>query len=253
MFDDLKGQRVLVTGASTGIGAAVARGFGRAGAHVAVHYNTSADQAQQVADDIRSVGGTAHLVAGDVAERGVIDRVVEEAADALGGLDVLVNNAGALVRRVHLADWDDTVIDEVFDLNVRQLLHACRVALPYLKERPGAIVNTGSIAARNGAGPGAGLYGSAKAFVQNITRNLAKELAPHGIRVNATAPGVIMTPFHERFSTPEQLEAMRQTIPLGRLGKPEECAGAYLFLASGEASGYITGQVIEINGGQLMP
>lgn len=253
MFDDLRDQRVLVTGASTGIGAAVARGFAAAGAQVVVHYNASADAAEQVAADIRRAGGTAHLVAGNVAERGVVQRVVADAAAAMGGLDVLVNNAGALVRRVRSDEWDDAVIDEVFDLNVRQLLFACQAALPHLKERPGTVINTGSIAARNGAGPGAGLYGSAKAWVQNITRNLAKEYAPFGIRVNATAPGVIMTPFHERFSTEEQLETMRQTIPMGRLGRPEECVGTYLYLASAAAAGYVTGQVVEINGGQLMP
>ncbi len=253
MFDDLAGQRVLITGASTGIGAEVARGFAQAGAVVAVHYNQSVKAADALAEEIRGAGGTAHLVAGDVAEPGTAARIVDDAAAAMGGLDVLVNNAGALVRRVRPGDWDDEIIDQVFDLNVRQLLHACRAALPYLKARPGSIINTGSVAGRNGAGIGAGLYGSAKAWVQNITRNLAKELVSDGIRVNCVAPGTIMTPFHERFSTPEQLEAIRQTIPMGRLGRADECVGAYLFLASDQAASFITGQVIEVNGGQLMP
>lgn len=253
MFDDLKGQRVLVTGSSTGIGAAVARGFAGAGAVVTVHYNASADAAETLAAEIRGSGGAVHLLAGDVAERGAAARLVEDAAAAMGGLDVLVNNAGAMVRRVRSAEWDDDVIDAVFDLNVRQLLHACRAAVPFLKQRPGSIINTGSIAGRHGAGPGAGLYGSAKAWVQNITRNLAKELVEDGIRVNCVAPGTIMTPFHERFSSAEQLETIRQTIPMGRLGRAEECVGAYLFLASPAAASFITGQVIEVNGGQLMP
>ncbi len=253
MFDDLKGQRVLVTGASTGIGAAVAKGFGAEGARVAVHYNASADAANAVAEAVTALGGEAHLIGGDLSQRGAAEQVVADAADALGGLDVLVNNAGALVRRAMLEELDDDLIDQVFDLNVRQLTHACRAAIPHLRQSAGCIINTGSIAGRHGGGPGAGVYAAAKAWVQSVTRNLAKEFAAEGIRANAVAPGVIYTPFHERFSTAEQLESMRQTIPMARLGTPEECVGAYLFLASKAASGYITGQVIEVNGGQLMP
>jgi 3-oxoacyl-[acyl-carrier protein] reductase len=120
-------------------------------------------------------------------------------------------------------------------------------------ETKGSIINTSSIAARNGGGVGASLYAAAKAFVSTLTRNWAKELGPKGVRVNAVSPGVIETPFHERFSTPEMLEGMRRTIPLERLGAPVDCTGTFLYLASGEMSGYITGQVIEVNGGQLMP
>jgi 3-oxoacyl-[acyl-carrier protein] reductase len=115
------------------------------------------------------------------------------------------------------------------------------------------IVNTSSIAARNGGGPGSGLYASSKAFVSNLTRGLAKELAKDRIRVNAVSPGVILTPFHERFSTPEQVAAQTATIPLGRAGAAEDCVGAYLFLLSEALSGYVTGQILEVNGGQLMP
>jgi 3-oxoacyl-[acyl-carrier protein] reductase len=120
-------------------------------------------------------------------------------------------------------------------------------------QRKGTIINTTSIAARTGGGNGAGLYGAAKAFVSTFTRVLAKELAPFGVRVNAVAPGVIETPFHARYSTAEQLEASRRSVPLGRLGVAEDCVGAYEFLASERMSGYITGQIIEVNGGQLMP
>ena len=253
MFDDLQGQRVLITGASTGIGAAVAKGFGASGARVVVHYNASAEAAQTVADAITANGGEAHLVGGDLTTRGAAEKVVVDAVAALGGLDVLVNNAGALVRRAKLEELDDDLIDQVFDLNVRQLTHVSRMATPHLRESKGCMIHTGSIAGRNGGGVGAGVYAAAKAWVQSVNRNMAKELAADGIRVNAVAPGVITTPFHERFSTAEQLEAMRQTIPMGRLGTAEECVGAYLFLASKAAAGYITGQVIEVNGGQLMP
>jgi len=131
---------------------------------------------------------------------------------------------------------------------------ASQAAVPHLKKAGGgSIINTSSVAARNGGGPGSALYGGAKAFVSNVTRNMARELAPQGIRVNAVAPGVIMTPFHERYSSPELLEQMRRSIPMGRIGKAEDCVGAYLFLASPALSGYITGQTIEVNGGQIMP
>ena len=115
------------------------------------------------------------------------------------------------------------------------------------------ITSTSSIAARNGGGPGSGLYASTKAFVSNLTRGLAKGLATDRIRVNAVAPSVIATPFHERFSTPEQMTAMIAMIPMGRASTAKDCVGAYLFLASDTLSGYVTGQVIEVNGGQLMP
>ena len=115
------------------------------------------------------------------------------------------------------------------------------------------MINTTSIAARNGAGGGAGMYGSSKAFVSNVTRGMAKEWISFGIRVNAVAPGVIMTPFHERYSTQEQLDLMLATVPQGRLGVAADCVGAFLFLASENLAGYIIGQTIEVNGGQLMP
>src|SRR5215216_6099516 len=116
-----------------------------------------------------------------------------------------------------------------------------------------AIVNVSSIAARHGGGPGSVIYAAAKGFVAAATRGWAKELVKDRIRVNAVSPGVIMTPFHERYSTPEQLASMQATIPMGRLGLPEECAGAFLYLASEQLSGYVTGQMLEVNGGQYMP
>jgi len=140
------------------------------------------------------------------------------------------------------------------DLNARSVLAATTAAIPHLKAAGGGfVINTTSIAARNGASNGAGIYGSSKAFVANVTRGMAKELIAFGIRVNAVAPGVIATPFHERYSTKAQLQAQLATIPQGRLGVAEDCVGAYLFLASAALSGYIVGQTIEVNGGMLMP
>lgn len=250
---DLSGKAVLITGASTGIGAALTRAFASQGAKVAAHYNASKAPAEDLAAEIRNAGGTVHLVQGDFSRSEEVKRAVDEAADLLGGLDGLINNAGGLLKRVRWEDATDADYDAIMDLNARSVFTATKAAVPHLKENGGFIINTTSIAARNGGGPGAGFYASSKAFVSNATRGMAKELIGSRIRVNAVAPGVITTPFHERYSTPEMLEAMLKTVPQGRLGVAEDCVGAYLFLASEMLSGYIVGQIIEVNGGQLMP
>jgi 3-oxoacyl-[acyl-carrier protein] reductase len=251
---DLKGKSVLITGASTGIGAALARALAEQGAKVGIHYNASKDAAEALAKELESIGGPHHVVKADAADPAALERAVAETAAALGGLDGLVNNAGGMVRRVAYADQTMKDYDDVMDLNARSVIVASHAAIPHLKKAGGGfIINTTSIAARNGASGGAGLYGSSKAFVSNVTRGMAKELIAFGIRVNAVSPGVITTPFHERYSTKEQLEAALATIPQGRLGVAEDCVGAYLFLASASLSGYIIGQVIEVNGGQMMP
>ena len=250
---DLEGKRVLITGASTGIGAALARAFGAQGSKVAVHYNSSREAAEAVAEDIKSEGGFAVLIRADASDSGALSAAVEEAAAALGGLDGLINNAGGMVKRINYSEVSDEDYDQVMDLNARSVIVATKAALPYLKEQGGFVINTTSIAARNGAGGGAGLYGSSKSFVSNVTRGMAKEWIGDGIRVNAVAPGVIATPFHERYSTQAQMDAMLATIPQGRVGVAEDCVGAYLFLASEALSGFVIGQVIEVNGGQLMP
>jgi 3-oxoacyl-[acyl-carrier protein] reductase len=252
-MDDMQARRVLVTGASTGIGEAVARAFARHGAHVAVHYNRSKAQAQAVIDAIAAAGGRAFLVQGDLTRRGVAARVVAEAVETLGGLDTLVNNAGSLVRRAPFAEIDDALIDEVFDLNVRSVIAACQVAIPHLERSSGgSIINVGSIAGNDGGGPGSAMYASSKAFIHNLTRHLARDLGARGIRVNTVSPGVIATPFHAA-TPPERMEAMRKSVYLGRVGTPEECVGTFLYLASPAMSGYITGQNIHVNGGQYMP
>lgn len=250
---DLKDKAVLITGASTGIGAALARAFAQQGAKVGLHYNASADKARTLAESIKAEGGSVSLIQGDVSKPAEVERVVAEAAAALGGLDGLINNAGAMIGRVDYAEATSEYCDQVMDLNARSVIIASREAFAYMKAKGGFIINTGSIAGRNGGLGGAGIYGSAKAFVANVTRGMAKEFIAHGIRVNAVSPGVITTPFQERYSTPENLEAVRKTIPQGRLGTAEDCVGAYLFLASDSLSGYVIGQTLEVNGGQLMP
>lgn len=250
---DLEGKAYLVTGASTGIGAAVARGLGEQKALVGVHYHASAKDAESVAAAVEKSGGKAFLVSGDASKQAEITAAVERTAGHFGRLDGLINNAGSMLGRVPLGDSDEAHDREVLDLNALSVVWATRAALPWLKKNGGTIINTSSLAARNGGGPGATLYGASKGFVSTITRGLAKELAKDKIRVNAVAPGIILTPFQERYSTPEQLKALMAGIPMGYGGSAEECVGAYLFLASDMLSGYLTGQVIEVNGGQLMP
>lgn len=254
IIPDLQGKAVLITGASTGIGGELARAFAAQGAMVGLHYNSSAEAAKKLADEIAETGGKVQLIRADIADPEATRRAVAEAVEAFGKLDGLINNAGGMVRRVAYEMASETDYDEIMDLNAKSVLVACSAAIPHLKAAGGGfIINTTSIAARNGAGGGAGLYGSSKSFVMNVTKGMAKELIPFGIRVNAVAPGVIDTPFHQRYSSPAQMTAMLATIPQGRVGVPADCVGAYLFLASAVLSGYIIGQVVEVNGGQLMP
>ncbi|MDB5615214.1 MAG: putative 3-oxoacyl-(Acyl carrier protein) reductase [Devosia sp.] len=254
VIPDLAGKAVLITGASTGIGAALAVAFAAQGASVGLHYNSSVDAATQLADQITQAGGNVALIKADANESAAMRQAVEETVAAFGRLDGLINNAGGMVARVAYAEMTDEHYDAVMDLNGRSVLAASAAAIPHLKAADGGfIINTTSIAARNGASNGAGIYGSSKAFVANVTRGMAKELIAFGIRVNAVAPGVITTPFHERYSTPEQMKAALATIPQGRHGTVEDVVGTYLFLASASLSGYIIGQEIEVNGGQLMP
>jgi len=241
----LAGKRVLVTGASRGIGAAAARAFAAAGCRLALHHRSDPGEAAGVPGAV--------LLRGDFGSMDEVRAVVAGAVDALGGLDVLVNNAGHMLARTPLAAITDDELDRVFDLNARSVVVACRAALPALIASRGAIVNVTSISARTGGSPGSSLYSAAKAFVSTFTRALATELAPQGIRVNAVSPGTIATRFHEVYSTPEKLEATRQRIPLQRLGTAEDCAAAFLYLASPTLGGYVTGQILEVNGGQLMP
>jgi 3-oxoacyl-[acyl-carrier protein] reductase len=254
MLTDLEGKAVLVTGASTGIGAALAKGFAAEGARVALHYNASEDAAKAVADAItKAARGKVLLIKADLSKPGEAKRVVEEAVAGLGQLDILVNNAGSLIRRTPFVELDWDLYDRVMNLNVKAVIEASQAAVPHLEAQGGGvIINVGSIAGNDGGGPGSGHYAAAKAYIHNLTRHMAKDLAPRGIRVNAIAPGVIATPFHAA-TPPERMEAMRKAVHLGRIGTPEDCVGPVLFLASQVMSGYVTGQILHVNGGQLMP
>jgi 3-oxoacyl-[acyl-carrier protein] reductase len=254
MIPDLKSKVVLVTGASTGIGAATAKGFAANGARVMVHYNASKAEAGAVVAEIIAAGGEAALVQGDISDRSVPARIVADTVKHFGRIDVLINNAGGMLGRKWLGEMDDAHYDRVMDLNVWSVVAFMREVVPLMKAQGGGnIINVSSIAARHGGGGGSVLYASAKGFISTFTKGMAKELIGANIRVNAVSPGTITTPFHERYSTAEQLEAGRKTIPQGRLGIAEDCVGTFLFLASDALSGYLVGQVIEVNGGQYMP
>jgi 3-oxoacyl-[acyl-carrier protein] reductase len=246
---------VLITGSSTGIGAAAAVAFGKLGARLAVHYNSSQGPAEEVLGRVKATGAQAILLKGDVLESAQCQRLVDETVKAFGRIDILINNAGALVQRVPIEEITDELFDNVVYLNVRSAMMCTAAAVKAMRQQGhgGVVINVTSVAARHGGGAGASLYAGSKGFVSTMTRGLAKELVKDNIRVNAVAPGVITTPFHERFSTPQMLEGFRATIPMNRLGTAEECAGAFVYLASEQMSGYVTGQIIEVNGGQYMP
>lgn len=241
-----------VTGSSTGIGRAVAEGLAEGGCRVAVHYNRSEDEACKVVKGIESSGGEALLVGGDVADAGEVKRMVAEIEDHFGRLDILVNNAGSLIERRSLEDMTEDLWDRVMDVNLKSVYLCSQAVLPLMKRQGGGrIVNMTSVAARNGGGPGSFAYATAKAGVSNLTRAMAKELVSDGILVNAVAPGIITTPFHEQFTPDDVREKMAGAIPIGREGAPEEVAGAVVFLAS-PAADYLVGEIIEVNGGLLM-
>ena len=248
----LSNQTALITGASSGIGAATARLFALLGARVAIGYNHNSQGAAAVQDSIKQSGGTAISIHADMLLTAEIHRLVKETAAELGPIDILVNNAGSLVERLTFDKMTEARWDEVIDLNLKSAMLAAQAVAPAMIERKrGSIVNIVSIAGRNGGGPGAGAYATAKGGLITLTKALAKEFAPHGIRVNAVSPGVIDTPFHEVFSTPEMMANFVKGIPMGRVGTSQEVANVIAFLAS-EASSYIAGETIEVNGGQLM-
>jgi 3-oxoacyl-[acyl-carrier protein] reductase len=252
-FLNLMDKVVLVTGASSGIGAATATLFAKCGARVALGYHQNERGAESTRDEIRNFGGSAHSIKADAQKPEELRLLAAKVTSTLGPIDILVNNAGSLIERAALMTQSVASWDSVMQLNLRSVFILSQIVGKAMIERGGgAIVNVGSIAARNGGGPGSGAYSAAKAGVITLTKSLAKELAPHGIRVNCVNPGVIDTPFHEVFSTPQAMKEFAKMIPLSRVGKASECANVIVFLASGAAS-YVVGETIEVNGGQLMP
>jgi 3-oxoacyl-[acyl-carrier protein] reductase len=245
---NLKGKTALVTGGARDIGRAIAIKLAEAGAHVAVNYKSSGDQAKSLVSEITTRGGKAAAIQGDVADGADARRIVDDAARALGGsIDILVNNAGGMVARKKMGEMDEAFFNEVLQLNLTSVFLVTKFALERMNDG-GAIVNLSSLAARDGGGGGAIAYATAKGGVLTMTRGLAKELAPRKIRVNSVSPGLIGTSFHDAFTKPEIRATVASRTAAGREGTAEDVANAVIFLAS-DVSSYITGESIEINGG----
>ncbi len=238
------GKTVVITGAGRGIGRAVLDDFHGAGATIIAHLGRSAEHADQFAD---SINGFYSDFTKPQGQQAFIDHVRQHTDK----VDVLINNAGTMFGRFPADTLTDEQYEMIIELNQSAVVRITRAMLPLLKATDKAsIINTVSISASTGGSPGSSIYSASKAFVSTYSRGLARELAPFGIRVNAVSPGVIDTDFHGRYSSKEKLENTRQQIPLQRLGTSQDCAPAFMFFAADELSGYITGQVLEINGGQ---
>lgn len=252
MGKEFSGKTVLVTGASRGIGAATAIAFAQHGAaRVILQYHSFREGAENTAAAVRQAGAECDTFHMNLSTPEGIHECVSK-IQAGPAVDILVNNAGSLVRRAKLLELTEHTFDEVMNLNVKSVWLISQAVVPRMTERrSGIIINLSSIAARNGGGPGATIYAAAKASVSTITKGLAKELAPLGIRVNAVSPGTVDNHFHEQFSSREILQNVVNQTPAGRLGTNEEVADVILFL-SGEGGRYIHGQTIEINGGMYM-
>jgi len=247
---DLTGRRALVTGAGHGIGAGIAEALAAAGADVVVHYGRSAGPAAEVVERIGALGRKATAIGADVTVTAEVDRLVDEAVGFLGGLEILVTNAGHLIGRSPVADMSDEHFSKVVEVNLGSTFRTVRAAIPHLRAAGGGrVVTMASLAAHNGGGTGAAVYAASKAGVVGLTKGLAKELGPAGITVNALAPGFIGgTAFHDTFTPPEAQQAMVGGIGVGRGGTVEDVAGAVVWLCSDEAA-FVNGTTVDIDGG----
>jgi 3-oxoacyl-[acyl-carrier protein] reductase len=249
MLEDLRGKRALITGSSTGIGAALAKEFARLGIKVAVHGNRNAAAAEAVAKEIVAAGGEAVVVIGDISKKGGPAQIVADAVAGLGGLDILVNNAG-ITRDMLFARLSDESWSDVLDVNLTAPFRLARAALRgMMRQRYGRIINITSVVAVTG-NPGQGNYTAAKAGLIGMSKSLAAEVAGRNITVNCVAPGFIETAMTDVLN--EKIRAaILERVPAKRLGSGDEIAAAVVFLASNEAS-YVTGQTLHVNGGMAM-
>lgn len=249
MFD-LTGKVALVTGGNTGIGRAACETLARHGADVVVDYLCEPDAADSLVAEIEAMGRRAVAVRADVTDREAVGELMTAAAARMGRIDILYNNAGHLVQRCPIAEMSEELWYRIVDVNMKTAFLCAQAVLPYMKTSGGGrIVNSASLAAHDGGGPGAAVYAAAKAGVVGFTRGLAKEYAAYGITVNAVSPGFIAnTAFHNTFTKPEVQENIVKMTVLKRGGTPQDVANAVLFLASDYAA-YLTGEIVEVNGG----
>lgn len=238
---------ILITGASTGLGAATARILAPDN-DVIVHYNQSKDAAEQVAEEVKSRGGKPVLMQADLtSEQACID-LVEKVKKQFQKLDILVNNAGGMIKRQSAKGLEWQHMLDTFNLNTFSTMKLSSLCIPLLEKADDpCIINITSIAMRNGS-PTSTIYGACKGAIDSFTRGFAKELAPK-IRVNAVAPGVIDTPFHEKVSTPEKMKQFRENTPIKRIGEADHIALTIKFLVDND---FITGETIDVNGGLFM-
>ncbi len=242
------GKVAVVTGGSRDIGRAVCIKLASEGASVVVNYNSNEKDADATVAEIETAGGRGIAFKADVTKPAEVDALIAATREAFGDeIHVLINNAGGLVARKTLAEMDEDFFNSVMQLNTTSTFLACKAAVPFMGEGS-AIVNLASLAGRDGGGGGALAYATSKGAVMTLTRGLAKELGPKGIRVNALCPGMIATGFHDKFTPDAARENVANATPLKRQGRAEETADAIAYLASDEAS-FITGANIDINGG----
>ena len=240
-------KRILITGASTGIGAETAACLA-ADNNIFLHFNSSTEAAEKTAETIRKNGGTATLMQADLSTESGCRKLSKELSKATDGLDVLVNNAGGLIRRQGVREYEWQLMEDIFALNTFSAMMVTSLCIPLLEkgEDPN-IINISSIAMRHG-GPTAAIYAASKSALDSFTRGIAKELAPK-IRVNAVAPGVIITPFHDNISTPDQFNAWSEACPLKKNGTAAHISSAIKFIIEND---FLTGETIDVNGGLSM-
>ncbi len=248
MSKDLQGKVALVTGGGRDIGRAIVLELAGRGASVVVNYRGDEAAARATVADAEAMGVGALAVAADVTRPEAVAALVEQARAAFGDtIDLLVNNAGGLVARKKMEEMDEAFWHQVLDLNLGSAFRVTKAVLPHMPDGS-AIVNVSSLAAHDGGGPGAIAYASAKGGLLTFTRGLAKELGPRRIRVNAVAPGLIATTFHDVFSKPEGRAMVASRTVLAREGRAEEVGRAIGFLLS-DAASFVTGECLELNGG----
>ena len=251
-LEEFKNKKVIVTGSSTGIGFHTALEFLNLGADVIFHVNNSTDGLEKKIE-LKTNKKNFKIIKSNFIDLKNVNNFMDKSINHLGGLDVLINNAGTMIGRYNLDKISESEFLEIFDLNAKSAFFTTKKSIHIFKEqKKGCIVNVSTISARTGGSAGSSVYAASKAFVSGITRSLVSELSPYNVRINAISPGTIDTKFHEQYSSKEKLEATRLKIPMKRLGKAEDCVGPIIFLSSNNLSGYMTGQILEINGGQFI-